>query len=149
MTPTILDRGLALTVALRLDSPHEQCAARIESADRVCGRDAIRPWLCKRHETVAKRRLEKEVAQEKAQAEKAQAEKARQRAEKQRPAREARLARIDARLDQIDPFRADGNADTAAMCAPLSQRLPSDTRITELARLHRERDALVRTLRTH
>ena len=144
MTPTTLDRGLALTVALRLDSPHEQCAAWIESADRVCGRDAIRPWLCKRHETVAKRRLEKEVAQEKA-----QAEKARQRAEKQLPAREARLARIDARLDQIDPFRADGNADTAAMCAPLSQRLPSDTRITELARLHRERDALVRTLRTH
>ncbi|WP_299306067.1 hypothetical protein [uncultured Brachybacterium sp.] len=144
MTPTTLDRGLALTVALRLDSPHEQCAAWIESADRVCGRDAIRPWLCKRHETVAKRRLEKEVAQEKA-----QAEKARQRAEKQLPAREARLARIDARLDQIDPFRADGNADTAAMCAPLSQRLPSDTRIAELARLHRERDALVRTLRTH
>ena len=144
MTPTTLDRSLALTVALRLDSPHEQCAARIESADRVCGRDAIRPWLCKRHETVAKRRLEKEVAQEKA-----QAEKARQRAEKQLPAREARLARIDARLDQIDPFRADGNADTAAMCAPLSQRLPSDTRIAELARLHRERDALVRTLRPH
>ena len=144
MTPTTLDRGLALTVALRLDSPHEQCAAWIESADRVCGRDAIRPWLCKRHETVAKRRLEKEVAQEKA-----QAEKARQRAEKQLPAREARLARIDARLDQIDPFRADGNADTAAMCAPLSQRLPSDTRIAELARLHRERDALVRTPRTH
>ena len=144
MTPTTLDRGLALTVALRLDSPHEQCAAWIESADRVCGRDAIRPRLCKRHETVAKRRLEKEVAQEKA-----QAEKARQRAEKQLPAREARLARIDARLDQIDPFRADGNADTAAMCAPLSQRLPSDTRIAELARLHRERDALVRTLRTH
>lgn len=144
MTPTTLDRGLALTVALRLDSPHEQCAAWIESADRVCGRDAIRPWLCKRHETVAKRRLEKEVAQEKA-----QAEKARQRAEKQRPAREARLARIDARLDQIDPFRTDGKADTAATCAPLSQRLPSDTRIAELARLHRERDALVRTLRTH
>ncbi|ASK67333.1 hypothetical protein CFK39_15915 (plasmid) [Brachybacterium avium] len=144
MTPTTLDRGLALTVALRLDRSHEQCAAWIESADRVCGRDALRPWLCKRHETVAKRRLEKEVAQEKA-----QAEQARQRAEEQRPAREARLAQINARLDQIDPFRADGNADTAAMCAPLSQRLPSDTRIAELARLYRERDALMRTLRTH
>ena len=140
MNPTTADQALASTVALRLDRPHGTCAAWIESADRICGRDAARPWLCKRHVTVAERRY----ARERAEAE-ADALKARQRAEAARPKREARLAQIDARLAQIDPTPRGGH-DRAAACAPLRQRIPSDARIAELARLHRERESLARLL---
>ena len=56
----IKDEDLAAMVALRLDRTPAQCAAWIESADRVCGKDAARPWLCKRHEGVAARRCDME-----------------------------------------------------------------------------------------
>lgn len=135
-TPTRADQALASTVALRLDRPAEQCAAWLEQADRVCGKEVVRPWLCKRHVTVAERRL----AKVRARAEE-QVASARRRAQEARPRWEARLTEIDARLAQIDPFR-DGGADRAAACAPLRQRLPSDSRIAELARLHEEREHL-------
>lgn len=139
-TPTRADQTLAAMVALRLDRPAEQCAAWLEQAERVCGKEVVRPWLCKRHVTVAERRLEKDRARARE-----QVEAARQRAEQARPRREARLAEIDARLAQIDPFR-DGGEDRAAACAPLRQRLPSDSRIAELARLHQEHEHLARLL---
>lgn len=135
---SITNEGLASMVALRLDGhTPARCAAWIESADRICDREAVRPWLCKRHETVAHRRVGKYVAQEKA-----RAEKARQKAKEERPALQERLARVEAKLDRLDPFRSGYRPDRAAACAPLSKRLPSDSRIAELARLHREADHL-------
>lgn len=139
-TPTRADQALAATVALRLDRPSEQCAAWLEQAERDCGKEVVRPWLCKRHVTVAERRMVKARARAEE-----QVASVRQRAEEARPRREARLAEIDARLARIDPFR-DGGADRAAACAPLRQRLPSDSRIAELARLHEEREHLARLL---
>ncbi|MCT1430606.1 hypothetical protein M3G50_07545 [Brachybacterium muris] len=143
-TPTTADRTLAATVASRLDTrPHDRCAAWIESADRVCGKpSAAHPWLCARHATVAKRRLAKAAAEDEARADRYRAEQ-----ERMRPAREARLAAVEARLRQIDPIRRDGLAvDRAAQHAPLAQRLPSDARIEELARLHKRAAGLRRDL---
>lgn len=130
----LTNEALALTVALRLDS-HDpaRCAAWMEAADRVCNRDAARPWLCKRHETVAHRRAGKLIAEATE-----RAEKARQKREEERPALRERLARVEAKLDRLDPFRSEDRPDRAAACAPLSKRLPSDSRISELARLHEE-----------
>jgi len=133
----IKDEDLAAMVALRLDRTPAQCAAWIESADRVCGRDAARPWLCKRHETVAARRLTKALADREARAEKSRAAR-----EERRRNDQARLEAVEAQLDRLDPFRDGTAADRAAACAPLSHRLPSDSRIAKLARLHDEADRL-------
>lgn len=132
------DEALALMVALRIDSRDPaRCAAWMDAADRVCERDAVAPWLCKRHETVARRRWAKlrEDAAEKA-------EKARRKREEERPALTARLEAIEARIARLDPLSGTDRPDRAAACAPLSQRLPSDARIAELARLHREAERL-------
>lgn len=134
----LTDERLALVVALRLDGHAPQrCAAWMDAADRVCDREAVRPWLCRRHETVAKRRAVKLVAEETA-----RAEKARRRAEEEAPALRERLAQIEAELDRIDPLRNGDRPDPAAVCAPLAQRLPSGARIAKLARLHRQADEL-------
>lgn len=133
----IKDEDLAAMVALRLDRTPAQCAAWIESADRVCGKDAARPWLCKRHESVATRRLAKALADQEARAEKSL--KAR---EERHRNDSARLEEVEAQLDRLDPLRDGTGADRAAACAPLSQRLPSGARIAKLARLHNEADRL-------
>ncbi len=133
-------RSLALQVALRLDTRDPAlCAAWLEKADRVCGKPSVQPWLCGRHVAVAQRRQAKERSTEEA-----QAAAARERAERARPRKEARLAAIDRRLRSIDPLYGGitGGADRAAQHAPLRQRLPSDTRIAELAKLHTERERL-------
>lgn len=135
-------QSLALQVALRLDRDPATCAAWLDSADRVCGRGASQPWLCKRHVTVAEKREAKQREKDEARADAARAAR-----ETLRPEREARLAAIDQRLRAIDPLYGDpAGGDTAAINAPLRQRLPSDTRIAELARLHREREWLVAAL---
>lgn len=134
-----MSRALASMVAVRLDGHDpDLCAAWIDSADRICGRPAVAPWLCKRHETVARRKLEKEVARDRARRERAAAE-----AERLRPKREARLAWIEARLHRLDP---PVDFDHGMVNLPLSKRLPSDARIHELSELYRERDDLYRAL---
>ena len=96
-----MSRALASMVAVRLDG-HDPavCAAWIDSADRICGRPAVAPWLCKRHETVALKRAEKSAAHDR---EKQARYAARQ--EELRPAREARLALVQAEIDRLDPPR--------------------------------------------
>ena len=138
-TPEVLAGLLALR-PLR-DYPAGACVAWMESAERLCGKPAT-DWLCPRHEGVARKRFAREV-------EKIRAELAARAARSQalRPEREAKLAKIEARLSRIDPFRTDtGPADRAAACAPLRQRMPSDARVSELAKLHREREHLRRVL---
>lgn len=136
---TTNDKGLAAMVALRLDGhPQDKCAAWVESKDRACDREAVRPWLCKRHETVAQRRLDKEAEKGRA-----RREAAREKAAQERPQLQARLEKVEARLQQIDPFlRTDLPADTAMVNVPLAKRLPSDSRIHELAGLHAEAESL-------
>ena len=63
-------------------------------------------------------------------------------AEALRPKRQADLARIEARLNAIDPFRRDDRGDGAVVNMPLAKRMPSDARISKLAHLHAERDRL-------
>lgn len=134
-----MSRALASMVAVRLDG-HDPavCAAWIDSQDRICARPAVAPWLCKRHETVARRKLEKEATRDRELAAKHAA-----RQEALRPAREARLAWIEARLHRLDP---PVDFDHGMVNLPLSKRLPSDARIHELAELHREAAALRRDL---
>lgn len=132
------DEALALTVALRLDS-HDpaRCAAWMDEADRVCDREAVRPWLCKRHETVAHRRAGKLIAEATA-----RADKARQKAEAEAPGLRDSLARVEAELDRLDPLRSGDRSDAAAVCLPLSKRMPSASRIAKLARLHEQAEHL-------
>lgn len=134
--PTAYDLAETLVLGrLDLRDPHV-CGAWIESADRTCGRPG-RDWLCPRHVKVAQRVLDRRRAKDAI-----KADRARMAAESARPSRLAALARIEARLDAIDPMRRDARADGAIVNVPIAKRLPSDTRIAELARLHRERDRL-------
>lgn len=61
-TPTNLQIAVASMVVLRTDRPTGQCAAWMEAADRVCGKDATAPWLCSRHVKVAENRWAKRLA---------------------------------------------------------------------------------------
>ncbi len=131
MTP---DQLASIVAAGPLGSPGV-CAAWMDAAERRCGRPAPGAWLCPRHEAVAVRRAARAGR-------KAADQRARHiaKAEAARPAREAELARIDARLRVITPTdRGDG----AMVNMPLSKRMPSDSRITELARLHSQRQRLL------
>lgn len=131
-------RSLALQVALRLDRDSSACAAWIDSSDRVCGKVSARPWLCSRHVKVAERRAEKQRT-----ADEVRAQAIREKREALRPRREARLAAIDKRLRAIDPLYGDlASVDTAVQNIPIQKRLPSGTRVAELARLHAEKTQL-------
>ena len=112
----------------------------MDAADKVCGRPGS-PYLCSRHEKVAARRLETLRAK----TERDQAKAAQRRAERE-PQLRAELQRIESRLDRIDPLRTEACTDPAMVNLPLSTRLPSDTRIAELARLHQRRESLRRLL---
>lgn len=126
--------ALARVVVLGDLGPVEVCGAWMESADRRCGRPAADPWLCSRHVRVARARLEK-YAQK--------AQRDRQRAEAKRVAQvprwRAQLVRVEKCLEQLEPRAHD---DPAVVNLPLSRRLPSDSRISELARLHQQRQQL-------
>ena len=132
MTPEAL---ASFVVLGRVDNrPTDVCGAWIDSADRVCGKPAAVPWLCRRHVTVAIKRAEAYAAREVARREHAEARRV-ERAPKLR----ARLAAVEARIRQLDPpTRGDG----AVVNVPLARRMPTDNQIAELARLVHERDRL-------
>lgn len=133
---TMPPETLASFVVLgRVDNrPTDVCAAWIDSADRICGKPAPEPWLCRRHVTVAIKRAEAYAAREVARRERAEARRV-ERAPKLR----ARLAAVEARIHQLDPpTRGDG----AVVNVPLARRMPTDNQIAELARLVHERDRL-------
>lgn len=143
-------RDLATFVALPgtlTDDDGTTCVAWLEKADRVCGKPA--DWLCLRHEQVALRRMEKAYAKA------AHQKKVREAFRRQQePIWRADLAKVEARLDRLDPFRRDTalinldpfRRDTAVINTPLSTRLPSEARIHELAQLHEKRASLRRSL---
>lgn len=139
------DTALALQVTLAgcsLDQyPAGTCPAWIDARDAACGRATTRGGLCARHHTVAERRLAKAVIKRRDLVEQVRVER-----ERRRPGREAELARIESRLDSIDPFRASGRGDVAEVNTPLSSRIPTDARIAELADLHKRRAHLRRAL---
>lgn len=126
-----MSRALASMVAVRLDGHDpDTCAAWIDSQDRICGRPVVAPWLCKRHETVARRRVEKGAAHARERAAKHAA-----RQEELRPAHEARLALVQAEIDRLDPPRQMHE-----------WRHMTDRQAAHLAALYRERDNLHRAL---
>ena len=116
------------------DRPTDVCAAWIDSADRTCGKPAAEPWLCRRHITVATKRADAYVAREVGRRECAEARRV-ERAPKLR----AQLAKVEARIRQLDPPSRD---DGAVVNVPLARRMPTDNQIAELARLVHERDRL-------
>lgn len=125
-------------VALRDDYPEGTCWAWMRGAEKVCGRPDTteHPHLCPQHVRMARRVLERETARA---AERR--EKAATRAAERRPILLAELDELDAQIARLDPPQAH---DRAATNAPLRQRMPSDTRIATLARLHERRAQLVR-----
>ena len=65
-----LDTALASMVSVTPpDRWGTQCVAWVESRDSECGKDTKHGFLCTRHTTVAKRRLEKQIAKRGAQEE--------------------------------------------------------------------------------
>lgn len=135
-------RSLVAMVALpdHVDSEPGTCVAWMDAADRVCGKPA--EHLCPRHLKVAERRYDRAL------------ERARETQQRRQAARASnvpkwakRLAAIEAELDRIDPLRRESIRDTAVVNMPLATRLPSDSRIERLARLHEERASLRRALR--
>lgn len=132
---------LAEQVALNLDGPDNECPAWMESADRRCGKAPTVGFLCARHHKVALSRWEKAKAKDAAVLAKS-VEKAKVRL----PDAEAELARVEARLQQLDPMlrerRNDPSTDPAMVNMPLRRRMVSDTRIEILARLHEKRERL-------
>lgn len=136
------DRALVAMVALpnHVDSEPGTCVAWMDSADRVCGKPA--EHLCPRHLKVAERRYERELQRTRETQRRREAARA-----SSVPKWTERLAAVEAELDRIDPLRRESTRDTAVVNTPLATRLPSDSRIERLARLHEERASLRRSLR--
>lgn len=134
--------ALAAEVALRhpTDYPDDKCAAWMESAERVCGKPATVPWLCKRHEKVAAARREKRLAREAA-----RQDRYRELAKVQRPRLQEKLDAVEAEIARLTPA-ADAPFDHGVLNLPLARRIPSDARIRRLAELHRKRDGLLTQL---
>ncbi len=132
--------ALASLVALRLDGPDGVCPAWMESADRRCGKAATVGLLCARHHKVAEARMVKQDA-----ANARWVERRRAAAIERLPKAEAELARVERRLDVIDPARHERKGpetDPAMQNVALAKRMPSDARIQELARLFTMRGRL-------
>lgn len=144
MTTTPTAHQLACVLALRdpTDYPADTCTAWMDSQDRVCGNPTT-THLCPRHETVARRRLEKMVTAERDRLAKAHAKRT-----AERPKLLLEFVRINLRLERIDPARRETGAETdpAMVNLPLSRRMPSDSRISELAELHTRREQLQQRL---
>lgn len=145
------DRAAALIVNEMLvrdrrDYDPGRCAAWMGSKQHICGKPRGKcPYLCDLHYRVGKNRQAKRKEKEAARLEKLRAD-----VEAQRPKLEARLATIEKRLDKIDPLRNVSDRDHedwhAQVNLPLSKRLPSGSRLSELAALHDERDYLLAKL---
>ena len=132
MTPETL---ASFVVLGRVDNrPTNVCAAWIDTADRICGKPAPEPWLCRRHVTVATKRAEAYIIREADRRERAEARRA-----ERAPSLRARLATVEARIRQLDPTSRD---DGAVINMPLARRMPTDNQIAELAQLVHERDRL-------
>ena len=113
-----------------------QCEAWMEQAERQCGRERMAgSWLCKRHDTTARRRMAARIAKEARQREQARAE-----ADARRPRLIAQLRQVEARIATLDP--EPPTRDLAALGSAPMQRYRSrysDARIHELAELHSRR----------
>lgn len=132
MTPETL---ASFVVLGRVDNrPTDVCGAWVDSADRTCGKPAAEPWLCRRHVTIATKRADAYTVREAGRRERAEARRI-ERAPKLR----AQLAKVEARIRQLDPPTRD---DGAVVNVPLARRMPTDNQIAELARLVHERDRL-------
>lgn len=117
--PTPRDKGLALQVAIRVDRPADTCAAWMDAADRICGKAAVAPWLCKRHKAVAEKRAAKQAGHT---VQRADADKADWYAE-QIAATKERIARDEAAIRRFEQMpRPDSSDALAAINAPLKQR---------------------------
>lgn len=129
-------------VALSDHYPEGTCWAWQRGAEKVCGRPDTtdNPHLCPQHVRMARRVLERETAKAAERREKAATAAA-----ARRPLAVLELAEVDAQIARLDPPQ---DHDRAAANAPLRQRMPSDTRIATLARLHERRAQLVREVGT-
>lgn len=122
------------------------CVAWVEKSDRRCGRDAP-GYLCKRHETVARRRWEKYVEREAVKREKRTADRARN-----LPGWKAELEKVTAEINRLDPPRP-ADYDRAAIGGnvhPSIQRkraaFMSDSRVQKMAALTRRHEQLTRKI---
>ncbi len=122
------------------------CVAWVDKSDRRCGKDAP-GYLCTRHETVARRRWDAEVAKAEAHREKILA----RRSEKL-PAWREELARVEAEIARLDPPRPVDRAAYTGNAHPSIDRrrraFMSDRRISTMANLWRRHEELTRLIGT-
>jgi len=150
MDPT--PHQLLLQVALRDDyKPSAPCPAWIESADRTCGREPTHDYLCKRHDTIARRRHADSLHRE-------TQERERQR-ERIRAHRAANLTKWRTRLERIESeitsFNAAGVTDRAAYTGLVHPSINrkrmaalSDSNVQRMAKLHSEAETLRKLIGT-
>lgn len=135
--------ALATTVALERPSswPVTLCVAWVESSGQTCGRIRAEGLLCKRHHGVAEKRYVKAVEKASREREK----RAEWRAESL-PKWRAELARVEARMNVLDPPRpADRAAYTGCVHPSITKRrraFMSDSRVMEMGTLSRRAQEL-------
>ena len=136
------DHALALQVGLQDPRtwPTETCVAWVEPRG-TCGRPRAEGLLCKRHHGVAERRWAKHVEQEA----RGRAERTAYR-ERMLPQWREELARVEARMAQLDPPRPHDRAAYTGNVHPAirrsSERLMSGSRVQKMAALVRRADEL-------
>lgn len=141
------DMRLALQVALRMDNYRigSGCPAWIESADRVCGKDPVRGYLCNRHHNVAVKRQGKALEKAHADAQK----RAEYRAEKL-PGWKAELERINAEIERRDqPVVRDRAAATGFVHKSIQKKRMaalSDSNVKRMAALWRRHEELTKLI---
>ena len=138
---------LAAMVTLRpeLLKDGQPCPAWLEAADRECGKPATHGYLCKRHDTVAQRKLAKELERLKQE----QEQRAARRAENLPKWRE-RLTQVESEMNQLDPPRPNDRAAYTGQVHPsiTKKRLNnlSDSKVQKLAALAREHQDLTQKI---
>lgn len=137
------DRALALMVTVSQDwDTLTDCVAWMDSADRRCAREVETGWLCKRHVTVAERKLAKAIERDAAE----KAKRAAARAGKL-PGWRAELAEVEAEMARRDP--APPTTDRAAYggvgcstTARYQKRIFRDSNVEAMGRLVRRAEEL-------
>lgn len=137
IAPEVLARLVALPHSAL---PDVGCVAWMEAADRRCSKDRTEGYLCKRHHTVALKRVPKALA--KIEQDEARSQAAAERRAERAPKLRERLAKIDA---EIAHRTRERTTDMAVINTPLRTRL-SDSQIARVAQLYRDREAIVRQL---
>lgn len=141
------DMRLALHVALRMDDYRVSfgCPAWIESADRMCGKEPVRGYLCNRHHNVAVKRQGKALDEAAKKAREREAYRA-----KKLPEWKAELEKVNAEIERRDQpvvrDRAAVGGNTHPSIWKKQKAALSDTNVKRMADLWRRHEHLTKLI---